>query len=134
MVCNGSAKKKADQLSPINKKVLNQLDRYNHRIDFVLAEEAEIDEQGSYVRKKSNQRWLWHAIDHVTGNVLAYVFGKRKDSVFKKLQLLIEPFGLKRFYTDDWGAYTRHLDKDKHEIGKAKRLLQRHARSRHTNR
>jgi chromosome segregation ATPase len=51
--------KKADQLSAVNKKVLDQLDRYNHRIDFVLAEEAEIDEQGSYVRKKSNQRWLW---------------------------------------------------------------------------
>jgi insertion element IS1 protein InsB len=71
------------------------------------------------VRKKSNQRWLWHAIDHVTGNVLAYVFGKRKDTVFKELQSPLEPFGLKRFYTDDWGAYERHLDKEKHEIGKA---------------
>ena len=30
----------------------------------------------------------------------------------------LEPFGLKRFYTDDWGAYERHLDKEKHEIGK----------------
>jgi insertion element IS1 protein InsB len=55
----------------------------------------------------------------VTGNVLAYVFGKRKDTVFKELQSLLEPFGLKRFYTDDWGAYERHLDKEKHEIGKA---------------
>ena len=119
MVGDGRAKTKADQLSSVNKKVLNQLDRYDHRIDFILAEEAEIDEQWSYVRKKSNQRWLWHAIDHVTGNVLAYVFGKRKDTVFKELQSLLEPFGLKRFYTDDWGAYERHLDKDKHEIGKA---------------
>ena len=23
-----------------------------------------------------------------------------------------------RFYTDDWGAYKRHLEKEKHEIGK----------------
>ena len=29
----------------------------------------------SYVRNKENQRWLWHAIDHATGEVLAYVFG-----------------------------------------------------------
>ena len=112
-------KKKADQLSSVNKKVLDPLDRYDPRIDFILAEEAEIDEQGSYVGKKSNQRWLWHAIDHVTGNVRAYVFGKRKDTVFKKLQSLLEPFGLKRFYTDDGGAYERHLDKNKHERGKA---------------
>ena|GEM_PF-2821286 len=26
--------------------------------------------------------------------------------------------GIKRYYTDDWGAYERHLDADKHEIGK----------------
>ncbi|MCP4419629.1 MAG: transposase, partial [Chloroflexi bacterium] len=37
----------------------------------------------SFVRDKSNQRWLWHAIDHRTGEVLAYVLGKRKDDVFK---------------------------------------------------
>jgi len=24
----------------------------------------------------------------------------------------LEPFGIKRYYTDDWGAYTRHLDAD----------------------
>jgi IS1 family transposase len=87
-------------------------------VRFVLAEEAEIDEQWSYVGKKSNQRWLWHAIDHVTGHVLAYVLGKRKDDVFRELQGLLEPFGIKRFYTDDWGAYERNIDKYKHEIGK----------------
>ncbi|CAK0769185.1 insertion element IS1 protein InsB [Gammaproteobacteria bacterium] len=43
----------------------------------------------SYVGNKENQRWLWHAIDHATGNVLAYVFGKRKDSVFLSLKELL---------------------------------------------
>lgn len=85
---------------------------------FVLVEEAEIDEQSAYVGKKSNQRWLWHAIDHVTGHVLAYVLGKRKDDVFKELQDLLRPFGSKRFYTDEWGAYERNVDKNKHEIEK----------------
>jgi len=32
---------------------------------------SEIDEMWSYVGKKANQRWLWHAIDHHTGKVLA---------------------------------------------------------------
>ena len=42
---------------------------------------SELDEMGSYVARKSNPRWLWHAIDHLTGQVLAYVFGRRKDEV-----------------------------------------------------
>ena len=80
--------------------------------------EVEMDEMWSYVGKKANQRWLWHAIDRVTGNVLAYVLGRRKDEVFLELKDLLEPFGITRFYTDDWGAYERHLDPEKHVIGK----------------
>ena len=49
-------------------------------------QEAELDEMWSYVGKKKNQRWLWHAIDRLTGLVLAYVFGRRKDEVFLKLK------------------------------------------------
>ena len=33
--------------------------------------EAERDEMWSYVGCKDNRRWLWHAIDRETGNVLA---------------------------------------------------------------
>jgi insertion element IS1 protein InsB len=35
--------------------------------------EAEADEMWSFVQRKKNQRWLWHAIDHCSGKVLAYV-------------------------------------------------------------
>src|SRR5262249_29271232 len=66
----------------------------------------EMDEMWSLVMRKKDQRWLWHAIDHATGAVLAYVFGRRKDEVFLQLQALLEPFGLTRFYTDHW-ARTR---------------------------
>ena len=55
---------------------------------------------------------------HATGAVLAYVFGRRKDEVFLQLKALLEPFGLTRFYTDHWGAYTRHLDAEVHSPGK----------------
>jgi insertion element IS1 protein InsB len=72
----------------------------------------------SFVGHKGNPRWLWHAIDHHTGKVLAYVFGRRKDEVFLRLKVLLEPFGLTRYYTDYWGAYTRHLDPDEHCPGK----------------
>ena len=32
---------------------------------------SELDEMWSDVRRKANPRWLWHAIDHHTGKVLA---------------------------------------------------------------
>ncbi len=80
--------------------------------------EAEMDEMWSFIGNKGNPRWLWHAIDHHTGKVLAYVFGRRKDEVFLQLKALLEPFGLARFYTDYWGAYTRHLEPEVHCPGK----------------
>ena len=83
-------------------------------------DESELDEMWSYVEKKTNPRWLWHAIDRQSGQVLAYVFGRRKDQVFLQLKKLLEPFGIKRYCTDGWGAYQRHLPLESHEIGKRK--------------
>ena len=80
--------------------------------------EAEVDEMWSYVGHKGTKRWLWHAIDRETRKVLAYVFGERKDQVFLELKGLLEPFGISRFYTDDWGAYERNIDPEQHIIGK----------------
>jgi insertion element IS1 protein InsB len=82
------------------------------------ADEAEVDEMWSFVGKQQEQRWLWHAIDHWSGRVLAYVCGRRQDEVFLQLKALLEPFGIKRYDTDYWGAYTRHLDPDEHQPGK----------------
>jgi insertion element IS1 protein InsB len=80
--------------------------------------ESELDEMWSFVRTKKNQRWLWLAIDHETRNVLAFVFGRRKHKVFKELKALLKPFGIKRFFTDDFGAYTRNLTEHEHVVGK----------------
>ena len=43
---------------------------------------AELDEMWSFVGAKATERWLWHALDHRTGRVLAYVIGTRKDATF----------------------------------------------------
>ena len=82
------------------------------------AEEAAVDAMWSYVGKKREPRWLWHAIDHRSGHVLAYVFGRRKDEVCLQRKALLEPFGITRYYTDYWGAYIRHLDAHEHQPGK----------------
>ena len=83
-------------------------------------DESKLDEMWSYVGKKTNLRWLWHAIDRQSRQVLAYVFGRRKDQVFLQLKKLLEPFGIQRDCTDDWGAYGRHLPLESHEIDKRK--------------
>jgi len=55
---------------------------------------------------------------HHRGTVLAYVFGRRQDEVFLRLQALLKPFGITKFYTDGWGAYERHLEAEQHQVGK----------------
>jgi insertion element IS1 protein InsB len=86
----------------------------------------------SFVGKKKNQRWLWHAIDKATGKVLAYVFGKRQDKVFLELKKLLKPFGIQKYCTDGWGAYERNLPANQHEIGKknTQKIEQKHIRLR----
>ena len=110
----------------MNQVVLKQLHPEHVEIEICRADElsqrrgldSELDEMWSYVGKKANPRWLWHAIDPHSGQVLAYVFGQRKDRVFLQLQALLEPFGITRFYTDGWGAYKRYIDPAQHEVGK----------------
>jgi IS1 family transposase len=50
--------------------------------------------------------------------VLAYVFGRRKETVFNALKTLLKPLNIQRYYTDDWGAYERNIDANPNEIGK----------------
>ena len=64
------------------------------------------------------QRWLWQAVDHATGEVLAYVLNNREDRAFLELKALLQPFGIQHFYTDGWRAYERHLNVKQHSIGK----------------
>ena len=77
-----------DQLVPVNpnlRQLLAEEDGMTAKI-LPACEKAELDEQWSFVGNKSNQRWLWYAVDHKTNTVLAYVFGRRKDEVFRKLK------------------------------------------------
>ena len=111
----------------MNQAVLKHLPPEHVEVEIWRADElevhrglsSELDEMWSYVRSKANPRWLWHAIDHHTGTVLAYVFGRRKDTVFLELKALLEPFGITRYFTDGWGAYERHVEAEQHTVGKA---------------
>lgn len=84
------------------------------KVQLTCINAVEADEMWSFVGKKKRQRWLWHAIDHISGKTLAYVLGPRKDTAFLKLKSLLKPFGIKKYYTDSWGAYRRHIDSKNH--------------------
>jgi insertion element IS1 protein InsB len=85
--------------------------------------EVELDEMRSFVGDKDEARWLWHALDHHTGHVVAYVMGSRADHTFLELKALLAPFGVTHYYSDKWGAYQRYLPLEQHTIGK--RYLQK---------
>jgi insertion element IS1 protein InsB len=111
-------KKKEAVLKSVNTGLLRTINPDDIAVPIERAGEAEMDEMWSFVGKKKEQRWLWHAIDHSTGAVLASVFGRRKDEIFLRWKVLLEPFRITRYYTDYWGAYARHLDPEEHTPGK----------------
>src|SRR5215471_9803419 len=70
------------------------------------------------VGKKKEQRWLWHAIEHSSGKVLASGFGCRQDGVLVKRKAWLELFGSRRYSTDLWGADRHPLSAEAHQPGK----------------
>ena len=74
----GTLKKQECKLIAVNPSFCHKGKSLDVRI-IQVCDEAECDEQWSYVGKKEQQRWLWYAIDHASGALMAYAFGRRKD-------------------------------------------------------
>ena len=104
-------------IKQVNQKWLKQKNQQDLK---VILEKAEVDEMNSYVGSKKHERWLWHAIDHKTGTVLAYVLRQRQDRMFLKLKRMLKPFGINRFYTDKLRTYERHLLETERTVSKYK--------------
>ena len=79
---------------------------------------AEMYDFWSFVGNKSNQRWTWYAIERNSGVILAWHNGKRRDPDFLTLWLMLSQFQITRYYTDDWGAYSKYIPAWMHRIGK----------------
>ena len=65
-------------------------------VEFVSVTEAEMDEMGSFVGDTSHQCWLWWAIDHTTGEPLAFHFGTGEHETLDTLLSLLRPFAVSR--------------------------------------
>ncbi|KTD10841.1 IS1 transposase [Legionella gratiana] len=109
--------KKAVNLIKVNWEKLKNTNHAEQKI-LLLSVALELDEQWSFVGNKSNQRWLWLALNHYNSEVLAYTFGDRTDEAYNRLKQLLRPFNITKYFTDGLGAYQRLLPYELHEEGK----------------
>ena len=77
-----------------------------------LTMSLKVDEMWSYVGKKRQPRWLWWVEDALSGQVVAFVFGRRTHQTFRHLMTLLEQAQIKvaNWITDAWWAYYDCLD------------------------
>ena len=66
---------------------------------------VERDEMWSFSHEKSQQIWLWWAIDHDTGVVIAFWFGTREPKNLDELMRLLSPLSIGRVYADGNEVY-----------------------------
>ena len=75
-----SFKKTKNRLTNINPKYVNTKEPIKIRL--------EMDEMWGRVYCKQTPCWLWHAINHETGEIVAFVLGTRKHDMLRKLYTL----------------------------------------------
>jgi len=93
--------KKESEISFINKEYFESHKRLKIRI--------EMDEMWSFYGNKGHQIWLWWAIDHDTGVVIAYWFGTREHDNLDELKALLAPLKIEKVYTDGNYAYVERF-------------------------
>jgi len=64
-------KNKAPAVKQVPARLLRTLDPPPVHVILRQVDEAEVDEMWSFVGRKRQQRWLWPAIDHHTGQIVA---------------------------------------------------------------
>jgi len=80
----------------------------------------EVDEFWTYVGNKNTKVWLIYAYHRLTGEIVAWVFGKRDYKTSKKLRDKITKLGLtfSSIVTDSWDSFAKVFKSDNHIIGK----------------
>jgi len=75
-----------------------------------------MDEFWSFVQNKKNQRWTGYAIERNSGIILAWHNGKRRDEDFLELWKMLSKFPIRRYYTDNWGSYSKYIPVHMHRL------------------
>jgi IS1 family transposase len=80
----------------------------------------EIDEFWTYVGRKTNKVWLIYAYHRGTGEIVAYVWGKRDLKTAKKLRKRLKRLGITydEIGMDEWDSFITAFQEDKKRVGK----------------
>jgi IS1 family transposase len=80
----------------------------------------EIDEFWTYVGRKTNKKWLIYAYCRESGEIVAYVWGKRDTKTAARLRKRLQQLGVTydRIATDGWNSFLTAFKDDELLIGK----------------
>ena len=80
----------------------------------------EIDEFWTYAGRKTNKIWLIYAYHRETGEIVAYVWGKRDLKTAEKLRERLKQLGITygRVATDNWESFMTAFNADRQLAGK----------------
>lgn len=80
----------------------------------------EVDEFWTYVGNKANKQWLVYAYHRATGEIVAYVWGKRDLKTVKRLRAKLHSLGVKsaRICSDNWDSFITGFKGFNQSIGK----------------
>jgi IS1 family transposase len=83
-------------------------------------ENIEVDEFWTYVGKKQEKVWLIYAYERRSGEIVAYVWGKRDLKTAKKLKARLKELSVSydTISTDNWDSFVTTFKEEKHFIGK----------------
>jgi len=103
-------------------KVLKTLESSNYQITPAKTHYKclEIDEFWTYVGRKSNKKWLIYAYERESGEIVAYVWGKRDLKTAKKLRERLKGRGITYEYAaiDEWESFVAAFREDEELVGK----------------
>jgi IS1 family transposase/transposase-like protein len=88
----------------VNYDYLNGRRNGDIRLELVPVNEAEMEEMWRFAGDKSRRYWLWWAVDHDTGEPLAFRFGAREYENPDELLALLRPFDINMVYSGNNSA------------------------------
>lgn len=80
----------------------------------------EVDELWTFVGHKQNKQWLIYAYHRETGEIVAYVWGKRDLATVQRLKAKLKKLGVEytRIASDLWDSFVTAFKNYKQSIGK----------------
>ena len=103
-------------------KVLKTLSKSKYQLQAKQKyyETLEVDEFWTFVGNKGNKQWLIYAYHRETGEIVAYVWGKRDLATVKKLKARLKELRVKyaRIASDNWDSFVTVFKEYKQLVGK----------------